>query len=164
MKWSVAAWCAHARPSQSLAPPEREGNTRAQRQRPEAEKPLTPAANDKVPSKSREVSGTSTAGGKAKFSFLATLDKKMARRNSAATATSMSSGGHKRKESGDFMAFSTSPASGSSSGAKMSSSSGGLNLLELEASNKKKRRKSQGAAETGAATSLGSLQQLLQKR
>lgn len=127
----------------------------------------TPAARSK--SLSLASSGEKPGGGKAKFSFLATLDKKMASGSSRLAAGPGPAPGQK-KESDGFMAFSASSLSGSnpkrtlaSSSSSSSSSPGALNLLELEASNKKKKRKSVGGG-GGGPPSLGSLQQMLQKR
>jgi hypothetical protein len=129
----------------------------------------TPAARSK--SLSLASSGEKPGGGKAKFSFLATLDKKMASGSSrVAAGRAPGPGPGQKKESDGFMAFSASSLSGSnpkrtlaSSSSSSSSSPGALNLLELEASNKKKKRKSVGGG-GGGPPSLGSLQQMLQKR
>jgi hypothetical protein len=111
---------------------------------------------------------------KPKFSFLATLDRRM---SAPGRLFETSAGPSSNKAGGDFMAFSTTTTTTTPDSKRMISSLSGSssNLIELEASNKKKKRKSVTAqgdrskspsatSSPAAAPSLGSLQRMLQKR
>ena len=114
-------------------------------------------SNDEMLSKTQK----KTEVTKSNFSFLRQLDKKM----------STSGNAFNRNDSDGFMAFSAAPEVKSNT---PNSTTGTPNLLELEAMKKKKKRKSLTSIDddkwsgkrtkSSSNTSLGSLQQMLQKR